>query len=172
MPLSMNSWFSVVLSFILSTSNRLYIGTFGVLMFSVLGVATFAFIVAFVFTPVTDIDGIRETLAGSLNSISFLVFSITLRCDVNSGDWEDEWTPEDEYRRERDAEFAADCDRITRELDDIREGLAEESLDEAERSSLKARGRERLSALENLYASEDSLAPSDLLEYFLDLFGD
>ena len=64
--LSMNSWFSVVLSFILSTSNRLYIGAFGVLMFPVLGVATFAFIVAFVFAPATDIDGIREPVAGSL----------------------------------------------------------------------------------------------------------
>jgi photosystem II P680 reaction center D1 protein len=66
MSLSMNSWFSVVLSFILSTSNRLYIGAFGVLMFPVLGVATFAFIVAFVFAPATDIDGIREPVAGSL----------------------------------------------------------------------------------------------------------
>jgi photosystem II P680 reaction center D1 protein len=35
-------------------------------MFPVLGVATFAFIVAFVFAPATDIDGIREPVAGSL----------------------------------------------------------------------------------------------------------
>ena len=66
LSVSLNSWFSVVLSFILSTSNRLYIGAFGVLMFPALGVATFAFIISFVFAPATDIDGIREPVAGSL----------------------------------------------------------------------------------------------------------
>ena len=70
MSISMNSWFSVVLSFILSTSNHLYIGAFGILMFPVLGVATFAFIVAFVFAPATDIDVIREPVDGSLELIS------------------------------------------------------------------------------------------------------
>merc|ERR1712056_112662 len=48
------------------TSNRLYIGCFGILMFPLLGVATFAYIVAFVIAPPTDIDGIREPVAGSL----------------------------------------------------------------------------------------------------------
>lgn len=63
---SVYSWFSSFLGFILSTSNRLYIGCFGILMFPLLGVATGAYIVAFVIAPPTDIDGIREPVAGSL----------------------------------------------------------------------------------------------------------
>merc|ERR1719226_389594 len=55
-----------LVGFILSTSNRLYVGWFGVLMFPLLGLATFAYIAAFIFAPPVDIDGIREPVAGSL----------------------------------------------------------------------------------------------------------
>jgi photosystem II P680 reaction center D1 protein len=58
--------FSNLLSFLSSTSNRIYLGAFGVLMFPVLFVATFAFIFAFILAPAVDIDGIREPVAGSL----------------------------------------------------------------------------------------------------------
>jgi len=52
--------------FILSTNNRLYIGWFGVLMFPLIGVATVAYVAAFLTAPPVDIDGIREPVAGSL----------------------------------------------------------------------------------------------------------
>merc|ERR1719226_267224 len=55
-----------LVGFILSTSNRLYVGWFGVLMFPLLGLATFAFLAAFLAAPAVDIDGIREPVAGSL----------------------------------------------------------------------------------------------------------
>jgi photosystem II P680 reaction center D1 protein len=61
-----SSWLSSVIAFLLSTSNRLYIGYFGVLMFPLIGLATLAYITAFVFAPPVDIDGIREPVAGSL----------------------------------------------------------------------------------------------------------
>jgi photosystem II P680 reaction center D1 protein len=60
------SWFAYVIGFLLSTSNRLYIGYFGVLMFPLIGLATLAYIAAFVLAPPVDIDGIREPVAGSL----------------------------------------------------------------------------------------------------------
>jgi photosystem II P680 reaction center D1 protein len=63
---SVYSWFSGFLGFLLSTSNRLYIGCFGILMFPLLGIPTVAYIVAFLIAPPTDIDGIREPVAGSL----------------------------------------------------------------------------------------------------------
>jgi photosystem II P680 reaction center D1 protein len=55
-----------VISFLLSTSNRLYIGYFGVLMFPLIGVATVAYLIGFICAPPVDIDGIREPVAGSL----------------------------------------------------------------------------------------------------------
>ena len=61
----MSAW-GGFLSFVLSTTNRLYIGWFGILMFPLLGVATLAFIAAFLIAPPVDIDGIREPVAGSL----------------------------------------------------------------------------------------------------------
>jgi len=61
----MSIWGGVI-GFLLSTSNRLYIGYFGVLMFPLIGVATIAYIAAFIFAPPVDIDGIREPVAGSL----------------------------------------------------------------------------------------------------------
>ena len=51
---------------ILSTTNRLYIGCFGILMFPLLTLATIAYITAFIMAPAVDIDGIREPVAGSL----------------------------------------------------------------------------------------------------------
>jgi photosystem II P680 reaction center D1 protein len=60
------SWFAYVIGFLLSTSNRLYIGYFGVLMFPLIGLATIAYITAFILAPPVDIDGIREPVAGSL----------------------------------------------------------------------------------------------------------
>jgi photosystem II P680 reaction center D1 protein len=52
--------------YILSTSNRLYVGWFGVLIIPCLSVATRVFIIAFVAAPPVDIDGIREPVSGSL----------------------------------------------------------------------------------------------------------
>merc|ERR1719218_150713 len=51
---------------LLSTTNRLFIGLFGILMFPVLIVSTIAYIIAFIVAPPCDIDGIREPVAGSL----------------------------------------------------------------------------------------------------------
>jgi photosystem II P680 reaction center D1 protein len=58
--------FSTFLAGVVSTQNRLYIGAFGLLLIPVLAVATAAFIIAFIAAPSTDIDGIREPVAGSL----------------------------------------------------------------------------------------------------------
>merc|ERR1719355_320282 len=55
-----------VIGFVLSTTNRLYIGWFGVLMFPLTGMAIIVYIVAFINAPPVDIDGIREPVAGSL----------------------------------------------------------------------------------------------------------
>ena len=46
---------------ILSTTNRLYIGFFGILMFPLLTLATIAYITAFIMAPAVDIDGISRT---------------------------------------------------------------------------------------------------------------
>jgi photosystem II P680 reaction center D1 protein len=54
------------LGFLLASSNRLYLGWFGVLMFPLLAVALAAYVSAFLFAPPVDIDGIREPVAGSL----------------------------------------------------------------------------------------------------------
>jgi photosystem II P680 reaction center D1 protein len=61
----LNTW-SFILSFITSTSNRLYVGWFGILMFPLLLLATLCFVTSFIFGPAVDIDGIREPVAGSL----------------------------------------------------------------------------------------------------------
>ena len=53
-------------NWVTSTSNRLYIGHFGVLMIPTLLAATMCFLVAFIAAPPVDIDGIREPVAGSL----------------------------------------------------------------------------------------------------------
>ena len=60
-----SSWGSF-LSFVLSTSNRIYIGWFGILMFPTLAVATVVYLLGFLAAPPVDIDGIREPVAGSL----------------------------------------------------------------------------------------------------------
>merc|ERR1712222_47717 len=60
------SWFSYTLGLILSTSSRLYIGFFGILMFPLIGVSTIAYIAGFLSAPPVDIDGIREPVSGSL----------------------------------------------------------------------------------------------------------
>merc|ERR1719504_561031 len=61
-----STWWGFITSFLLSTNNRLYIGWFGVLMFPLIGLATVAYIAAFIMAPPVDIDGIREPVAGSL----------------------------------------------------------------------------------------------------------
>ena len=61
-----NTFWGSFSSFILSTSNRIFIGWFGILMFPLLSVASVFFIVGFLFAPPVDIDGIREPVAGSL----------------------------------------------------------------------------------------------------------
>merc|ERR1712187_55302 len=54
------------LGFVLSTSSRIYIGWFGILMFPVIGVSVVAYVVGFLSAPPVDIDGIREPVSGSL----------------------------------------------------------------------------------------------------------
>jgi len=54
------------IGFLLSTTNRLYIGWFGVLMFPLLSLGILAYVFGFLFAPPVDIDGIREPVAGSL----------------------------------------------------------------------------------------------------------
>jgi len=61
-----SSVWGYLLSFILTTASRLYIGIFGIILFPVLGVSTIAYIGAFICAPPVDIDGIREPVAGSL----------------------------------------------------------------------------------------------------------
>jgi len=60
------NWWGYSIGFVLSTTNRLYIGWFGILMFPLLSLAIVAYIAAFIFAPGVDIDGIREPVAGSL----------------------------------------------------------------------------------------------------------
>ena len=62
---SLSSW-GFIVSFIISTSNRVYVGWFGILMFPLLFLATLCFVTSFIFAPPVDIDGIREPVAGSL----------------------------------------------------------------------------------------------------------
>ena len=51
---------------VISSSNRIYIGWFGVLMIPTLLTATAVFFIAFAAAPPVDIDGIREVVCGSL----------------------------------------------------------------------------------------------------------
>merc|ERR1712060_223550 len=60
------SWWGYLIGFLLSTSNRLYIGWFGILVFPLTGLPIVAYLAAFVSAPPVDIDGIREPVAGSL----------------------------------------------------------------------------------------------------------
>ncbi|MCG9890021.1 MAG: photosystem II q(b) protein [Thermosynechococcaceae cyanobacterium MS004] len=53
-------------NWITSTSNRIYIGWFGVLLIPTALVAAIVFVLAFVAAPPVDIDGIREAVTGSL----------------------------------------------------------------------------------------------------------
>jgi photosystem II P680 reaction center D1 protein len=62
---AVSSWGSFI-GKLLSTSNRLFIGLFGVLMFPLLILAVIAFIIGFIYAPPADIDGIREPVSGSL----------------------------------------------------------------------------------------------------------
>ncbi|MFN9176628.1 MAG: Photosystem Q(B) protein 1, partial [Synechocystis sp.] len=61
-----SSLWSRFCNWVTSTSNRLYVGWFGVLMIPTLLTATTCFIIAFIAAPAVDIDGIREPIAGSL----------------------------------------------------------------------------------------------------------
>jgi photosystem II P680 reaction center D1 protein len=60
------NWWGRFIGYVLATSNRLYIGWFGCVMFPVLTLATIVYITAFMFAPAVDIDGIREPVSGSL----------------------------------------------------------------------------------------------------------
>jgi photosystem II P680 reaction center D1 protein len=60
-----SSW-SLVVSYISSTSNRLYIGWFGVIMFPCLIVGALVYVAMIDLCPPVDIDGIREPVSGSL----------------------------------------------------------------------------------------------------------
>ena len=59
------TWASII-GFVLSTTNRIYIGWFGIFMFPLLAIASIGYITAFIEAPPVDIDGIREPVAGSL----------------------------------------------------------------------------------------------------------
>ena len=65
---------------VLSTTSRLYLGVFGLLMFPVLSAAIIGFVLCFVAAPPVDIDGIRKpvdtalgvsTMAFNLNGLNF-----------------------------------------------------------------------------------------------------
>jgi photosystem II P680 reaction center D1 protein len=62
---STNTW-EQFCSWVTSTDNRLYVGWSGTIMIPCLLAATACFILAFIAAPPTDIDGIREPVAGSL----------------------------------------------------------------------------------------------------------
>ena len=88
------SFWGTFSSFILSTSNRIFIGWFGVLMFPLLSAASVFFIVGFLYAPPVDIDYIREPIAGSLlypcKSRVVIVFCIIFsRCCNDSDDKDD-----------------------------------------------------------------------------------
>ena len=53
-------------NWVTDTSNRIYVGWFGVLMVPTLLAATTCFIIAFIAAPPVDIDGIREPVSGAL----------------------------------------------------------------------------------------------------------
>jgi photosystem II P680 reaction center D1 protein len=57
---------SQFVSFTVSTSNRLFIGYFGLLMFPLLFVGSIVYIISVSCSPPVDIDGIREPVSGSL----------------------------------------------------------------------------------------------------------
>ena len=59
-------FWGLFLGFVLSTSNRIYIGWFGILMFPLISISTIAYIIGFLSAPPVDIDGIREPVSGSL----------------------------------------------------------------------------------------------------------
>jgi photosystem II P680 reaction center D1 protein len=61
-----SSLFSSLVSLLVSTSNRFYIGFFGLVMFPLLFVAISFYIVGIILFPPVDIDGIREPVSGSL----------------------------------------------------------------------------------------------------------
>jgi photosystem II P680 reaction center D1 protein len=60
-----NKWGRFI-GLLLAPSSRVFVGIFGVIMFPTLLVATVTYIVAIIFAPCVDIDGIREPVAGSL----------------------------------------------------------------------------------------------------------
>jgi photosystem II P680 reaction center D1 protein len=60
------SFWSELVGVALLTSNRFYIGYFGVIMFPVLAVAISFYILGVSYAPPVDIDGIREPVSGSL----------------------------------------------------------------------------------------------------------
>jgi len=51
---------------VLTTSNRIYIGFFGVLMFPLIIVSVLVYSLSFIGAPPVDIDGIREPVSGSI----------------------------------------------------------------------------------------------------------
>jgi photosystem II P680 reaction center D1 protein len=57
---------SAIVSNILTTRSRLFVGLFGLLMFPTLFLAVVAYIIGFIFAPPVDMDGIREPVAGSI----------------------------------------------------------------------------------------------------------
>ena len=60
-----SNWGNLI-STILGTNNRLYIGYFGLLLFPLIALSTLVYIAGFILAPQVDIDGIREPVAGSL----------------------------------------------------------------------------------------------------------
>merc|ERR1719265_1565299 len=59
------SWGSFI-GVLLSTTNRLYLGWFGILAFPLLSLGAVVYSFVFIFAPPADIDGIREPVGGSL----------------------------------------------------------------------------------------------------------
>jgi photosystem II P680 reaction center D1 protein len=64
--LNISGFWSLFIGYITSTTNRFYIGYFGLVMYPLLAVAVTVFMLGVFYAPPVDIDGIREPVAGSL----------------------------------------------------------------------------------------------------------
>jgi photosystem II P680 reaction center D1 protein len=64
--IGVGSVWSLFASRLVSTTNRLFIGYFGLVMFPLLIIGTLTYICSVAVAPPVDIDGIREPVSGSL----------------------------------------------------------------------------------------------------------
>ncbi len=57
---------SVIVEFVPTSNNRIYIGFFDILMFPLVLISVLVYSVSFFVAPPVDIDGIREPVSGSI----------------------------------------------------------------------------------------------------------